>query len=450
MEYCTTAQASIPASAAGAVESGPGGAGAGLQVLRLVVDAIQECNLRCKYCHPGEVWVRRHLDVEHVRGVVGAAEQHGCLEVVLSGGEITMHPQLAGILDATHLAGRTVVSLITNATLLDDDRIHALRRSNVTRICVSVDGVDDETHNSARGRTRDRVMEGLRRVRETGREITVISVAHKRNFQRLTELSFLLADEGLASQHHMCAPSYSGQARRYFSQLRLEREDYFALQDAIDPVHAELAARGVYVTFNSFWPATGQRSPVTDAGRAITLQQLVEQRKDSLVHVRPDGEFRLAPASWGRETVGGAALGNVCTDDPAALLRQADRRYRSAELRQLPREVEAQHKFQLGQGADTQATDSIIDSDANTDELVCTVPVRRLSELSLLDNPLDDELLRRIARRAVERPTAVRFVRHASGVHLVFDRLASHVTLLRAEEWPRLAALLDAEFARLG
>jgi sulfatase maturation enzyme AslB (radical SAM superfamily) len=79
---CTRAAASVRASTAGAAKRGPGGAG--LQVLRLVIDAIQECNLRCKYCHPGEVWVRRHLDAEYVRGILVAAERHGCLEVVLS------------------------------------------------------------------------------------------------------------------------------------------------------------------------------------------------------------------------------------------------------------------------------------------------------------------------------------------------------------------------------
>jgi MoaA/NifB/PqqE/SkfB family radical SAM enzyme len=324
---CTRATASVRSFTAAAAEQVPGGAG--LQVLRLVIDAIQECNLRCKYCHPGEVWVRRHLDAEYVRGTLVAAEQHGCLEVVLSGGEITMHPQLAAILDASHVAERTVVSLVTNATLLDDELVGALRRSNVTRICVSVDGVDDETHNSARGRTRERVMDGLRRVQEADKEITVISVAHKHNFHRLAELSFALADEGLASQHHLCAPSYSGQARRYYRQLRLGWEDYFALQDEVDRIHGELATRGLHVTFNSFWPATGQRSPVTDQGRNITLVQLTEQRKDTLVHVRPDGELRLASVSWGRETVGSAVLGNVRSNDPAALLCEADRRYRS-------------------------------------------------------------------------------------------------------------------------
>jgi len=73
LEHRTTVSPAIPASAAATVEPGPGGAG--LQVLRLVIDAVQECNLRCKYCHPGKVWVRQHLDVEHVRLV--AAEDYG-------------------------------------------------------------------------------------------------------------------------------------------------------------------------------------------------------------------------------------------------------------------------------------------------------------------------------------------------------------------------------------
>jgi hypothetical protein len=40
-----------------------------LQVLRVVVDAVQHCNLRCTYRHPGEVWRELHQPVEP-RGIV--------------------------------------------------------------------------------------------------------------------------------------------------------------------------------------------------------------------------------------------------------------------------------------------------------------------------------------------------------------------------------------------
>jgi hypothetical protein len=89
-------------------------------------------------------------------------------------------------------------------------------------------------------------------------------------------------------------------------------------------------------TFNSFWPATGRRSPVLDGGRSITLQQLSEQVKDSLLHVRPDGQVKLTAASWGRETIGDAVVGTVHDTDPADLLATAARVYREGGVGQLP------------------------------------------------------------------------------------------------------------------
>jgi len=108
------------------------------------------------------------------------------------------------------------------------------------------------------------------------------------------------------------------------------------------------------VTFNSFWPATGQRPLHVNNGRTITLQQLSEQAKDSLVNVRPNGEFRINATTWGRETIGNAVIGNVCNDDPQALLSAAERQFRASSVGQLPREAEAVHKFQLGE-QDTNA-----------------------------------------------------------------------------------------------
>lgn len=106
-------------------------------LLRAVVDGVQHCNLRCLYCHPGEVWRKQHLDADRIAAVFAAAEAAGLLEVVLSGGEITLHPQLDRVLYATSLLRRTASTLITNATLVDAEMAAQLGASNLTRICVS-------------------------------------------------------------------------------------------------------------------------------------------------------------------------------------------------------------------------------------------------------------------------------------------------------------------------
>jgi len=221
-------------------------------------------------------------------------------------------------------------------------------------------------------------------------------------------------------------------ARAHYEDLKLGWEDYLAVQSHVDAAHDELAAWGLFVTFNSFWPATGHRSPVLDGGRTITLQQLSEQVKDTLLHVRPDGTVKLTAASWGRETVGDAAVGNVHTADPAGLLAAAARMYRGGSVGQLPREVEARHKFQIHPGADHPhgdghdvdgggggqgVTDLLLDTPGRTGELVEVIPIVPLARLSLLDNPLTGAELGDLAGAVAAEVSNYRLVQHASARH---------------------------------
>ena len=407
------------------------------RLMRLVIDAVNECNLRCLYCHPGEVWRQQQLPLPAVWSAMHAAETAGVLEVVLTGGEITLHHSLPGILGATHLLHRTASTLITNATQLSSSIIDGLAASNLTRICTSVDGVTNDLHGSARGKNLPKVLEGLHALKETGKPVTVITVVHRNNWRQVVELSAFLAVNGLASQHHLCAPSFSGQARANYSRLALRRHEFHAVQELVDRHHRELATAGLYLTFNSMWPATGVRPLATDSGRTITLQQLSEQVKDTLCNIRPNGEFRLQAATWGREMVGNAVLGSVHGRTVTELLAHAEALLDEGTPRQLPREVEAQHKFQLGAAASQGATEQLIgrfDGSAPEAELI---PIRGLDQHWLLDNALDPT---DIIAQIVARPDNYRVVRHPSSTVLVFDRTRSFITLLAPGEWAEIVA----------
>lgn len=415
----------------------------GLQVLRIVVDVVTQCNLRCLYCHPGGVWQERSLDIAKIRDVFEAVEVYGLLELVVSGGEFTMHPQLSDILQATHVLKRPTVTVITNGTRINDEIVEQIAASNVTRIAVSIDGVDNETHGSARGKNLKDVMRGLRALQGLGREITVISVAHQHNYHGLPQLTRALAAEGLASQHHYCAPSYSGNARQHYEQLRLDPDDFDRIQGEVEKLDAELGPMGFQVAFNSYWPATGRRGAVTGSRRTMTLQHISEQVKDSLMHVRPDGSVRVTSASWGRETVGNASVGNLDDSSAQALLLKCDLIYRSGEGGQLPREVEAQHKFQVGSGTGPlheRVTAALIDSEARPATLVDFVPVRRLDEHDVARVPFAVAERRSILLGVGTDPGAHRVVRHASGLVLVYNRKRALVTVLHQAEWDDLAA----------
>lgn len=414
------------------IEKGP--KGEGIQLIRTVIDCVQHCNLRCEYCHPGLVWVKSTLPANIIKDLFLAAEENGLLEVTLTGGEIMLHPQLTEILNNTHLLDRTVATLITNATLISSDVVKKLADSNLGRICISLDGPDPTSHNTARGATYERAVAGLEMLVETGKPITVISVAHHENYKTLIELSEKLARTSAVTQHHMCAPSYSGEARRNYERLRLREEEYHELQSIIDERFQGFCAQGLYVTFNSYWPATGYRSTV-DKGRQLTLVQLTEQLKDCYVIVRSDGDFRLTAAAWGRETVGDAVIGNLHNERADELFHKADLAYRSGAVLQLPRAVEAQHKFWIGT-SDTRGelTDRILSAKKISHEMISMIPICPLSSSEILKRPLRENTLVDLSKDISASPKQYRLIKGPSGVHVLFDKVTTHVTLLHENE----------------
>ncbi|NNH69433.1 radical SAM protein [Nocardia uniformis] len=404
-------------------------------LLRMVIDAVNECNLRCHYCHPGEVWRQQQLPEQSVRSALLAAEEAGILEVVLTGGEITLHSDLQAILESTHLLRRCASTLITNATKLTPEVIDWMAASNLTRVCTSVDGATNEVHGTARGKNLPKVLTGLRLLKDTGKPITVITVVHQQNWRHAIELSDFLATEKLATQHHLCAPSFSGQARSHYPKLALNETEFHQVQQLVDSHFGRLRDHGLYLTFNSHWPATGRRTLTVNPRRTITLQQLSEQVKDVLCNVRPNGEFRLQAATWGREMVGNAIIGSVHAQPVSQLIAAAESTLTSGTARQLPRVDEARHKFQIGARANIDTTNILIGHGETSSAATEMIPILSVDEHWLLDNPAD---LATVRSQLVQDRDNHRVARHPTGRILVFDRRRSLITLLHEQEWQQV------------
>lgn len=414
--------------------------GEGIQIIRTVIDCLQQCNLRCKYCHPGKTWEKTILPVDKIREIFQVGEKEGELEITLTGGEITLHPELPKILEATHILNKTVSTLITNATKITPKLLVMLRNSNVSRICVSLDGADADTHNSARGETFDCVLQGLKSLQEAGKPITVLTLAHQGNWRRVLEVSEMLVKNHWANQHHIIAPCYSGEAKRNYDKLKLTLADFFALQTQVDARFQEFLDNGLYVTFNSFWPATGGR-PKADVSRSITLIQLAEQLKDCYIIVRPNGDVRLTAAAWGRETVGNALVGNLKEERFELLFNRSESNYRKGQIYQLPREEEARHKFHIGVDVASNQTDELLADKKQAPKMVKMIPVKRLAESDILKRELTAEMMGKMVLNIIAEQDRYRIVKNPSGVYILFDRVTANVTLLKEAEAERIAKL---------
>ena len=122
----------------------------------LRVSVTDRCNMRCRYCMPREVFGPDHaflerdelLSFEEITRVVRAAARLGVRKLRLTGGEPLLRselPTLVGML--RDVEGIEEIALTSNGILLPR-YAEALRDAGLTRVTVSLDALDDDTHRA--------------------------------------------------------------------------------------------------------------------------------------------------------------------------------------------------------------------------------------------------------------------------------------------------------------
>lgn len=409
--------------------------GNGIQIVRTVVDTIRACTSNCSYCyffHKDFGKNNDFLPAKTIKDILQAANSQSQLDVVLSGGEITLHPEWQEILEATNDLDKTGVTLISNGTILDKLKVKQIRKSKISRVCLSLDGVTADLHNYGRGNTFDKALRGLYELQESGKNITVLSVVHRGNIDRILELSEFLAENHLAAQHHMAVPYFSGRARSNYKKFIVSLEKVKELQDKIDKVFEEFNRKGLYILFNHYWQLTGSMRK-TGNPRELLSHQLGERNKATWAVVRCNGDVNSTTAYWGRESVNNPQIGNLYRKPAQILFDKLDELYRSGTCYQLPREIEAKYKYIVGGIFDKEKADEVI-SEVNTKNSVKLIPCQPMSDMDILKSPIAEKYIKQITKMYVNNPSNYRIVRHATGVYLFYDNTSAHAIVLNDKE----------------
>ena len=130
-----------------------------------------DCNLRCDYCcvRSSPQAPRRALGLARVRRIAAEAAQLGVGELLVTGGEPFLLPDIGEILTACAAAAPTTV--LTNGMLFAGRRLESLRmlpRERVT-LQISLDSPTPERHDRHRGKgTWARAWRGIERARAEG------------------------------------------------------------------------------------------------------------------------------------------------------------------------------------------------------------------------------------------------------------------------------------------
>jgi len=131
------------------------------------------CNLRCKYCFtnsPKGERVKDRLPLDVLARVADEADELGYFEFDLQGGELLLRPDILFESLEAIKPERFYLYLTTNGYHLDKKMAKKLAEAHVSRVSVSIDSMDEATHDRIRGRKDSwrRAMQALKYVQEEG------------------------------------------------------------------------------------------------------------------------------------------------------------------------------------------------------------------------------------------------------------------------------------------
>jgi uncharacterized Fe-S cluster-containing radical SAM superfamily protein len=135
-----------------------------------------DCNLACDYCcaRSSPQTERRALGVNRVRQLAEEAVDAGVSELILTGGEPFLLPDIDELVAAC--SDKLPTTLLTNGMLFRGRRLDALRRMDRTRVAlqISLDSATAELHDQHRGKgSWDRAVAGIRTARAEGFRVRV-------------------------------------------------------------------------------------------------------------------------------------------------------------------------------------------------------------------------------------------------------------------------------------
>jgi len=166
---------------------------------RIYFQITRYCNLECPTCFIKAGKDGAHIPTNAVMDIAEFMAQKGLIEVRLTGGEPTLHPNFLDILHKFQ-EENVYVSVATNG-MMNQRTLDALCEEKNLWVICSIDG-NRETHNSYRPDTFDRIVKNLRYLKSRNPETrlrltTVLTRENKGQMYELGELTKSLGAESI-------------------------------------------------------------------------------------------------------------------------------------------------------------------------------------------------------------------------------------------------------------
>ena len=168
---------------------------------RIYFQITRMCNLKCDYCFIKADKNLSHVPTQDIMKIANYMGKHGLIEVRLTGGEPTIHPDFFAIIQAFQ-QNNIYVSIATNGLWSTQTLTRLANLENVWIIC-SLDG-DQISHNKYRPKTFEKIVTNLAILKQTNprlrlRLTTVLTKENKKDIFALGKLGKDLQVESITA-----------------------------------------------------------------------------------------------------------------------------------------------------------------------------------------------------------------------------------------------------------
>lgn len=209
---------------------------------------LTRCNLKCRHCYinPAQHGDRT-LDFKTIAAWMAAfVIPERPANLVLLGGEPTLHPDLAAIVSEARRLGYASVTIDTNGYLFHDI-IEKVRPDDVNFFSFSLDGPTPDINDPIRGRgSFAACTAGIRAAKKKGFHTSLIYTVSAENITALDRMPPLLADLGIKRFFIQVIGMRGKSAATGKGQLQVDRDAWLSL---IPEVAARTADLGITTVF---------------------------------------------------------------------------------------------------------------------------------------------------------------------------------------------------------
>lgn len=122
-----------------------------INIKNLYIEITDKCNFNCIYCYNDSSSKKSEsLSVEAYKNFIEIVKKYNLEDVIISGGEPTLHPQLSEIFEINHNFGLKQ-NLITNGTGISTDTLPEMIAKNLS-FSITIDGHDAASNDLMRGK----------------------------------------------------------------------------------------------------------------------------------------------------------------------------------------------------------------------------------------------------------------------------------------------------------